>query len=404
MLSVSPAASGEEALPRTWLVAAGGTGDCASAPCGSLAAAYHRASPGDRIELAAGAYPDQVLPRRTPEATGAGDPTGPDGEAPGDERGVGVGNIVVLPAPGADVELGAVDVHAPGVTISGVSLDAVTFRATATGSGVDRATFRARRRQAVTMLRGATRVFVTRSSITGGADHDRVQVQGAVDARLEGNLIGGTVLSPGSRSHVDCLQVLAADGLVVRRNVIYACAGQTIFIQDTFGWGVQRLVFERNWVQDCGWRDESCNALFAVQVNTPGTTWLHNTVAGAMYVRATAPTTLRGNIIGALLFDWSRLSALCTGSAFAYNLVTTNCPTERLNTFPNTGNELGLATFVGNVGARPNPTTGPDLHLVPDSRGVDVGSPYASDLDIDGDSWYSAPDLGADEHVPAAVP
>ena len=341
-----------QAEPFRWQVAPDGVGDCASTPCASIDAAYQLAQPGDVIELAEGAYPDQVIAARAL--------TGP--------------NITARPAAGATVSLGAVRVDAERLTLQGFTLSSVTLRPSAHGSGVDRSVFTSPR-QALTMM-GATGLFLQHSRLTGGYDADRVQVQGAVDARIEGNLIGGTGLSPGSASHVDCLQVLAADGLVVRGNVIFGCAGQTIFVQRTFG-PVQRVLFDRNWVQDCVVRDPACNAYFAVHVQTPGTTWVGNTIAGAFYLKAGNPGTFRDNIIGSLLFDHSQLAGLCTGSVLEHNLMQSNCPPGMVDTAPNHDNTLGSAAFVGDLAGRPDPAFGPDLRLAAASLGTDLGSPFA---------------------------
>lgn len=360
--------------PTTWHVAAEGTGDCLAAPCRTLDAAYQRSRPGDVIELAAGTYPAQVVADRAVAAEGP--------------------NVVARPAPGAVVNIGPVDVGGPGLTLEGLTLSGVTLRATAHRSGVDRATFTGTGQHAT--LFAATGLFVTRSRLTGGFDSDRLQVHGSVDALVEGNLIGGTTLSPGSRSHVDCIQVLAADGLVVRGNVIFGCAGQAVFVQSTFG-PVQRVHFERNWVQDCVVKDASCSAVFAVHVQTPGTTWVHNTIAGQMYVSGGNPGTFRGNVFGSLLFDYSQLQELCRGSVVEQNLLTSNCPAGTIDGGPNQGNLVGRATFTGDTTARPDPATGPDLHLAPSSLGVDAGSAFASELDLEGEALFGPADLGADE-------
>jgi hypothetical protein len=89
---------GRTAEGTTWHVAPGGSGGACSrpAPCGSFDVAYDRASPGDRVRLAAGSYGPQAIT--------------------GDKR--STAPVVIEPAPDASVQVdGVLDVNADHVTV-----------------------------------------------------------------------------------------------------------------------------------------------------------------------------------------------------------------------------------------------------------------------------------------------
>jgi hypothetical protein len=183
LLVGAPAAPG-----ATRHVAPGGAnvGDCRSEPCASLGYAYSRSAPGDVIEVAAGAYPAQVVPAGSKAVTFHG-------------------------ADGATLR--ELDNHADKVTFDGIDVDA-GFAVTVgfENHGAADVTFRNGRIGNVTDDKGA---------LVGGANFtfDHVVFH---DVRVTHPSV-----------HNECVFAIGVPGMTVRNSLFRACATMDLFF--TYG-------------------------------------------------------------------------------------------------------------------------------------------------------------------------
>lgn len=391
-----------DAAPTTYYVAPGATGtSCTSAaPCPTFDAAYQLAVGGDTVEVRAGNYGDQVLGAGTTSSGGFVAKT------------VTGGNITVRPAAGATVTVTTLTITGPGAKVTGgMTIGNVAFGQLvngwpypgtpgANGSSLDGVTVS----QGVQSFAGATNVAVRNSHITGANDSDRFTIFGGDGIMIENNVAGAAYRPTGSTNHLDCLQILAGQAITVRGNRLFGCDAETVLVKNDFG-AIDNVLFENNFIQDCVVQTttgEACGAFFAVQF-FPGATnvrFYHNSVAGSVGVRAGSGVAMRGNIIRQL--EPSNATGTLDPSACATVTIDTNLiGGHRCATLP-ASNIVGNPTYLGNTTTRPDPATGPDLHLATSSAGVNVGSAYAPPLDIDGQARVAPADLGADETGAAA--
>lgn len=249
-----------------------------------LATAYAVAEPGSVIELGPGVYEPKQLRR------GAGAPTL-------DEP------VTLRPAAGADVEVRALDVGGPALRVEGLHLTGIVrFRATAVGSSLEGATV-----VPGTVIVEGDDVTIQGNRITAAPNRDALDI-GATDGSgprgvvVHGNVLGPGTLDPGSAAHVDCLQVMSAERLVITANVLYDCPAQTLLVKSDLG-PVRDVHIARNALRGCRPRTSTCPAYMTLQV-VPGEHPMSgievdgNSVAGALRAVGVIPgLELRGNAI-----------------------------------------------------------------------------------------------------------
>ncbi len=250
----------------------------------ALASAYSKAPSGSTIELAPGVYAPKQLRR----------PAG----APALER-----PVTLRAEHGADVEVRALDVAGPALRVTGLRLTGIIrFRAAAVRSSLVGSTV-----DPGTVIVEGDDVTIRDNRITAAPDRDALDI-GATDGtgprrvRVHRNVLGPGKLSPGSSAHVDCLQVMSAERLVVTANVLYDCPAQTLLVKSDLG-PVHDVRIERNALRGCRPRTHACPAFMTLQV-IPGAHPMSdivvegNSVAGAFRSVGQLPgLALRGNAI-----------------------------------------------------------------------------------------------------------
>jgi hypothetical protein len=194
-------------------VSVGGSdsGPCSSArPCATLAAAYRSAPPGPaRVTIAAGHYPLQTIE--------------PDASADLPRTGL----VSFQPASPGTVDLDELVVDAPDVQVSDVRTGGWTILA----RGVH-VTLRNVESTAAVFVTSARDVKILGGSVssTGQPAVNGSQIKAAEGSStpprnvlFDGVSFHDFLRAPGSSDHVDCLHVLAVDGLIVRRSRFWNC-------------------------------------------------------------------------------------------------------------------------------------------------------------------------------------
>jgi hypothetical protein len=266
---------------------AGGTGVTGVVHAGSaseLVAAYGTAKPGTTIELDSGVYAPKQL-RRHVGAPALDEP------------------VTLRAAPGAEVEVKALDVGGPALRVQGLHLTGIVrFRAAAVGSSLEDASV-----VPGTVIVEGDDVTISGNRITAAPDRDALDI-GATDGSgprrvvVHGNVLGPGSLTPGSPAHVDCLQVMSAEQLVVNDNVLYDCPAQTLLVKSDLG-PVREVRIARNALRGCRPRTSTCPAFMTLQI-VPGAHPMSdievdgNSVAGALRAVGSIPgLELRANAI-----------------------------------------------------------------------------------------------------------
>lgn len=204
-----------------------------SAPCASLDRAYHLASPGETVFLAAGSYPTQDV---KPDAAKT-DPT----------------PVVFTPMSGAQVSVAHLNVSASHVAFSNFQTD---WQVVTPANGV---TFQNIVSNGAIYISGASNV-----SVLGGAVFSPVPVSSdsqiaSIDGQVPTNILFDGVsfhdftdVGPGQLHHIECLQVGAAVNLTVTNSKFWNCGTHDIFIRS---WGfvnnspspLSNILIENNW-------------------------------------------------------------------------------------------------------------------------------------------------------------
>ncbi len=331
----------------------------------ALASAYATAPSGSTIELASGVYQPKQL-RRPADAPTLDQP------------------VTLRAEDGADVEVRSLDVAGPALRVSGLHLTGIIrFRAAAVRSSLEGSTV-----DPGTVIVEGDDVTIRDNHITAAPDRDALDI-GATDGSgprrvlVHRNVLGPGTLSPGSSAHVDCLQVMSAEQLVISANVLYDCPAQTLLVKSDLG-PVHDVRIDRNALRGCRPRTDTCPAFMTLQI-IPGAHPMSdvevrgNSVAGAFRAVGQVPgLALRGNAIDEVADGCEHL-------------------TER--------NVVGRARCdvpPGNLIAAPRWTSvdaaPPNLRAEADSPTVDAGPP-TMDADADGrtSACGSAWDAGAFE-------
>jgi hypothetical protein len=163
--------------------------------------------------------------------------------------------VVIAPAPGADVVLGKLtldlaattwrdvtitggvylDVGAAGTVLDGVHVD---------GSGV---------------FVHAAGVTIRDALIENGTSIDGLQVGGARDLLVESSIIRGFGQGPGSDVHSDCVQIFDSTEVVLRGNYVGNCDNAGVIFSPGGGSGISDVLVEANRIQGCIVESERCS-------------------------------------------------------------------------------------------------------------------------------------------------
>jgi hypothetical protein len=265
-MSATTLAEDVAATPRnlpaaTLFVAPGGDdgGPCgADAPCGTFDAAYHRARPGQVVQLAGGDYGSQTL---TPDPTKRGGGCESDAEL--------AACVILHPAPGARVVVDNLNFgdNYKNVGPAGVAVVADGRRALTTTS---------------------TNFNQAREVALWGIDHRNIYVTGGHDIAIRGGRVGGQTSPDGLHpeiqgvygavpaivptrltienvlfhdinttsptAHVDCLQIESGKDVVIRGNQFVRCGSTGLRV--SYGGGAnesppRRLLIEDNVFRSC---------------------------------------------------------------------------------------------------------------------------------------------------------
>jgi hypothetical protein len=217
-LQPSAIASSGSDQPSLYLSPSGSDSNACTeaAPCATMDRAYHVASPGQTVLLAAGSYPTQSI---RPDATKT-DPT----------------PVVFTPMPGAQAQVVRLDVTASHVEFSNLQAD---WAVATPANGV---TFRNVMADGAIYITGASNVSVLGGEIFSpvpvSSDSQIASIRGQVPTNI---LFDGVAfhdfvdVGPGQFHHIECLQVGAAVNLTVRDSKFWNCGTHDIFIRS---WGM----------------------------------------------------------------------------------------------------------------------------------------------------------------------
>lgn len=314
-----------------------------------LVRTYATAAPGTTIELAAGTYAPKQLRR----------------PASSEEL------IKLRATPGAQVEVRDLDVRGPlaveRLTLTGI----IRFRAEAAGSSLSNSTVRPGN-----VIVEGDRVSILDNDIQGPPDRDALDI-GATDGtgpfgvQVRGNTLGPGTLSPGSTAHVDCLQVMSGEDLVVADNLLYDCPAQTLLVKSDLG-PIRNVTVVRNALRGCRPRTDACPAWMTLQV-----------VSGPHPMR---DIVIEGNTIaGALRMTPGIAGLVARGNAAS--------SVEQGCEYLTSGNVVGTARCTvppGNTVADPRfidvDAAPPDLRPAQDSPSIDRGGAAQTQRDAKGRS------------------
>lgn len=259
-------------------------GDCtASDPC-DLRRALDRAGEGDVIRALAGDY------------------------APEDYR-LGRAGVTIEGPQDCCAYVPALRIEAPRARLAGVRFNTVVV----TPSGDD--TLILANRLGSLFVNGADGVRVIGNRMRPHEPgQDVVQVKAIDGDGVEGLLLEGNVLGPqdsAGGTHTDCVQLLDGDGVMVRRNVVFACGDKAFQLRSGVGGTVRAVTLEGNVIYECGERREGCNGFHAIiwaSTELSSLTLRHNTIFGSV-VSSTSGSTIDpganfvavGNLAGSLI-------------------------------------------------------------------------------------------------------
>ena len=288
-------------------------------------------------------------------------------------------NVVVRPAAGASVTMAGIQVYVPHLTVRSVTSTATLYLRQ--GANYSRFEYITTVR-ASAFIAGADNTALVRNRISPPDNLDGMQIKNYNADQPINTLIEGNIIGPGRRtdgSHVDCIQIFGGDKIVIRGNTIFDCSNAGIIAGNTAGGIMGDLRIERNFMRGCVPRTATCDGYYAIIIGSTAsnrTTLVHNSISGEVHAQTPNQTfTAVGNIA---------IGITCT-PAVNLNLVTS-------------GNKCGVADRIGQASWVNATGSVPDLHLVANSAGKDVGSPHATMPDFDGQMACGPADLGADEH------
>jgi chitodextrinase len=329
----------------------------AAAPCASFGRAYRVADPGDVVEIAAGTYGGQWLDDDDSKASGP--------------------RVIFLPADGAVVKLtGQLDVQADHAEFRNLTIhgdDARTYPST------DDVTF-VNMRVAAYYVVGSSSVSILGGEVGPQLNSDGTQIKpiskGATRPRnivIDGVYYHDITRSADSSAHVDCIQVMGVDGLILRNSRFRRCEARGIIATNDFG-RVENVLIENNWF------DRTISSFFTVQVTSDCSNALvrNNSALQAFHPSSCADIRYYANIVP---------RDGCGNGTWAYNVMTN-------------GQTCGATDVAAPSGFRDAANF--DLHLVAGAAAIDRGHPASypsSDIDGDVRPAGGAPDAGADERA-----
>lgn len=240
-VSVGLSSGSAHAASASVFVAPSGSdsGSCShSRPCRSFGYAYRKAKPGEVVQVAGGSYGGQTIPV--------------DGSKSSKR------DVVIRPAPGRKVRLAWLEVHGSHLTVQRMRLTSSPYLRTW------------REASDVTIRRLHASRFAIMGShnvrLIGGSygpahnAYSSISSEGASDTkvatgiRLLGVKIHDYRQTDGS-SHVDCLHIFGARGVVIRRSLFYNCEVFAILFTKIPGSPVPtptNVTIENNFIDCCG--------------------------------------------------------------------------------------------------------------------------------------------------------
>jgi len=289
-----------------------------SAPCRTFDRAYHRARPGQVVQLAGGTYPagqemtydpskrssKDVIFRVAPRAVATVARRGGD-DASLDIRGAShitfqririAGDLGITPTDDGPTHY-ASDVSVVGGKLTTIHLRSaryVTFRNLEVGN--------------FSYAQGRSSSWF--SAEPGGPPSSHVVVD---------HVLWHNIHTDGSPTHPECLIVDAVNGIIIRNSRFVACPVMSLFFSGDSGYVARNVLVENN-VLSCGggpWH-EDCGATINFRPDYPfrNITIRFNSISGLLYMQSGSYSNVRvyGNVISG--------QADCrNGVSFAYNIV-----------------------------------------------------------------------------------
>jgi hypothetical protein len=172
-------------------------------------------------------------------------------------------------------------------------------------------------------------------------------------------------------AHIECLQVMAGDGITIRNSRFFGCSTQGVFINEALEGVITNLLVENNWF---GPTVEGYNSLIVAGV-TGSAVVRQNSFAGQAPRGSTSPVTWIGNT--------GVLGSCQAAGSYSYNVWTNvSC-----------GSSDAVAPVAWTNEAARN------LHIKAGARAIDFVKSVTVSADIDGQSrpMGSSRDAGADE-------
>jgi hypothetical protein len=338
-------------------------GPCSqAAPCATLGRAYQASSPGQTISVAPGSYPGQTIPA-DPSKSGA--------------------NVVFV---GNGASTGEIVVDASHVTLENFNTGGWTA-----SEGTSDLTF-----QNVNITRGeffvnsAVNVSVIGGVVDGAGQYwtngNQVKTMSSSSTVPSGILFDGVTIQnfrrdPSGSDHVDCLHVMAANGITIRNSHFANCEAFDVLFTVFLGPTPSNILIENNFFHCCG------SGFYSVQLGGGHGEDFHN-------------ATIRNNSSDKSFTVGT--SNTLTNVAFYNNDVPDiggcdrNGVTADYNVLFDTSAKCGphdLNAAAGFVSAT-------DLHLMAGAPAINAGlASQAPATDIDGQGRPQGPavDIGADE-------
>lgn len=351
-------------------------------PCKTLNRAYKLATPGQKVELAAGTYTDTSLSADSSKTSSV--------------------DVIFRPVAGATVTFsGQLHIYAQHLELRGMKF---TSKLWIESSAAD-VTMRGNTLKNFDLYSNGTQSSHDISFIGGSIgpsanENSRIASNGpSTSASPKNILIEGVdfhdfTVSPGSEAHVECLQVWAVDGLTIRNSKFRNCEVFDIFLQKLPGGAAatpSNILIENNFFDCCG------SGFYSIRLaDHAGTSWKNVTIRNNSMNKELNPdpgvpysnVKIIGNVGPAVKFWRGSNGAIepkPAGVEVDYNVWYA-------------GSKVGTHDKVAASGFRN--AAAADFHLNAGAAAIDAGSPTNSPTtDIDGDARPAgkAPDAGADE-------
>ena len=350
-------------------------------PCLSFDRAYHRAQPGQLVELAAGAYGDQTLnvDSGKSSATAA---------------------VVFRPAAGASVTVGNVDFYGRQIELRDMTLqgwrsfhaaDHITLRRIVSGA------FYLWGSSNISVLGGEVRSTTPTTTFWPMVTEQEGSGTGPpTNILFDGVFVHDWIdVDPNQSNHVDCIQFGAGVNVTIRDSRFWHCGTADLFIRSwgTMNGGTHLL---RGFLIENNFFGATTNAYYSIQFgNDLGTgkadlmLRYNSFLQGVHFDTPTSQVSVISNIFS------EQASWDCGASVYGHNID---------ETLLGSGAPCGKTDRVTPVKYVNRDAL--DLHLLPGSPGIDQGDPHnypATDIDGQRRPFGRRPDVGADEVTFGAV-